>query len=97
MNSYQRYVGMLRGQSVDVVPRIPILMHYAAHHANMTYADFARDYRQFTKHKSQMIEEYDFEQLDLMSDPWRETTAFGGQIEYLESRMLSFRKIREIF
>jgi MtaA/CmuA family methyltransferase len=31
-----------------------------------------------------LVEDYGFDQLDIMSDPWRETVDFGGRIEYLE-------------
>ena len=49
MNSYERYMAMVKGQKVDIVPRIPILMHFAADHINASYADFARDYKVMCK------------------------------------------------
>ncbi|MHC4634711.1 MAG: uroporphyrinogen decarboxylase family protein [Planctomycetota bacterium] len=85
MNSYERYVGMINGQKVDCVPRIPILMHFAAKYINTSYANFARDHRVMFQANKALVLDFGFDQLDIMSDPWRETTAFGGQIEYLEN------------
>ena len=33
MNGYERYHAMLQGEAVDYLPRIPILMQYAAEEA----------------------------------------------------------------
>jgi len=85
MNGFQRYMGMARGRKVDIVPRIPILMHFAARHIHASYADFARDYRVLFEANKRLVLDYGFEQLDIMSDPYRETSAFGGQITYRES------------
>jgi MtaA/CmuA family methyltransferase len=85
MNSYERYMGMINGQKVDCVPRIPILMHFAAGYINTSYANFARDHRVMFQANKALILDFGFDQLDILSDPWRETTAFGGQIEYLEN------------
>ncbi|MHC4125942.1 MAG: uroporphyrinogen decarboxylase family protein [Planctomycetota bacterium] len=85
MNSYERYMGMINGQKVDCVPRIPILMHFAAGYINTSYANFARDHRVMFQANKALVLDFGFDQLDIMSDPWRETTAFGGRIEYLEN------------
>ena len=82
MNSYERYMAMVKGQKVDVVPRIPILMHFAARHINASYADFAGDYKVMFEANKRLVLDYGFDQLDTMSDPYRETSAFGGQITY---------------
>ena len=84
MNSFERYMGMVQGETVDWVPRIPILMHFAARHIGATYGDFARDYRVLVEANRRVVEDYGIDQLDIMSDPWRETADFGGEIAYLE-------------
>ncbi|MCX5637008.1 MAG: uroporphyrinogen decarboxylase family protein [Planctomycetota bacterium] len=85
MNSYDRYMGMVKGRKVDIVPRIPILMHFAARHINASYADFAGDYRVMFEANKALVLDFGFDQLDIMSDPYRETSAFGGQITYLQT------------
>lgn len=82
MNSYERYMGMVKGEKVDFVPRVPILMHFAARFAGVTYGDFARDGATLVAVNRKLVEDFGFEQLDIMSDPWRETVDFGGTIQY---------------
>jgi MtaA/CmuA family methyltransferase len=84
MNSYERYIGMVKGQKVDCVPRIPILMHFAAKYIDAAYADFAGQYQVMVEANRRLVEDFGFDQLDVMSDPWREATGFGAQIEYLQ-------------
>ncbi|QQE12028.1 uroporphyrinogen decarboxylase family protein [Planctomycetota bacterium] len=85
MNNYERYMGMVKGEQVDYVPRIPILMHYAAKHIGASYADFAGDYNTLVKANIALAEDFGVSQLDIMSDPWRETADYGAEIEYLET------------
>ena len=84
MNSYERYMGTIRGEKVDYLPRVPILMHFAARYAGVTYGDFARDCETLVAANIKLVQDFGFEQLDIMSDPWRETVDFGGKIEYLD-------------
>lgn len=84
MNSYERYMAMVRGEPVDCLPRIPILMHFAARYAGASYADFAREWRVLVEANRRLVEDFGFDQLDSMCDPWRETVDFGGRIEYLD-------------
>lgn len=85
MNSYERYMAMVKGEKADIVPRIPILMHFAAQHINASYEDFARDYKVMCEANERLVVDYDFDVLDVMSDPYRETSAFGGEISYMET------------
>lgn len=84
VNSFERYMGMVRGETVDVLPRIPILMHFAARYAGITYADFAGQPEAMIAANIKLVEDFGFEQLDVMSDPYRETTAFGAELLYRE-------------
>jgi MtaA/CmuA family methyltransferase len=84
MNSYERYTGMIKGEKVDCLPRVPILMHFAARYNGVTYGDFARDCQTLVAANKKLVEDFGFDQLDIMSDPWRETVDFGGEIEYLD-------------
>jgi len=84
MNSYDRYMGMVRGEPVDFVPRIPLMMHFVAKHAGITYAQFARDAAVFADAKIRTAQRFGYDLVDLLCDPWRETSAFGGQITYMD-------------
>lgn len=83
MNSYQRYAGMLRGEAVDIVPRTPILMQFAAEHIGSDYAGFAADHRILVRANEECARAFGFDQLSCISDPYRETHGFGSRIEYV--------------
>ena len=42
MTGYERYMAVLRGEPCDVLPRLPILMAFAARYIGATYGEFAR-------------------------------------------------------
>lgn len=85
MNSYERYMGMVKGEKVDIVPRIPVLMHFAADYINASYTDFARDYKVMCDANIALVNDHGIDQLDVMSDAYRETSAWGGEITYHET------------
>jgi MtaA/CmuA family methyltransferase len=85
MNSLERYRGVLRGVPVDYLPRVPILMHFAAVYIGSNYARFASDYRVLVQANATCAREFGFDQLSCISDPYRETQGFGAAIEYVEN------------
>lgn len=82
MNGLQRYLGVLNGKAVDYLPRIPILMQYAADHIGSNYGAFASDYRVLTDANIRCAREFGIDQMNTMSDPYRETQGFGAKILY---------------
>jgi len=82
MNSLERYLGVLNHEPVDYLPRIPILMQYAADYIGSNYGAFASDYRVLTKANIQCAHDFGIDQMNTMSDPYRETQGFGAHIIY---------------
>jgi MtaA/CmuA family methyltransferase len=82
MNSYERYWGVVNGHEVDFIPRVPILMQYAAEHIGSDYGEFAADYRTLVRANIQCADTFGMDQLSCISDPYREAQGFGSQIEY---------------
>ncbi|MEI6491472.1 MAG: uroporphyrinogen decarboxylase family protein [Verrucomicrobiota bacterium] len=82
MNSLERYVTTLEGKPVDHLPRLPILMQFAAEHIGSNYAAFASDYRVLTEANIACAQEFGIDQMNTMSDPYRETQGFGARIIY---------------
>jgi MtaA/CmuA family methyltransferase len=83
VNKFERYVGMVKGRQVDFVPRIPIVMRYAAEYIGSNYGAFVSDHRVLVEASVRCAQEFGFEQLSAISDPYRETQGFGGHITYL--------------
>jgi uroporphyrinogen decarboxylase len=64
----------------------PILMQFAARQVNATYTEFMTDYRILVESNIRCLEEFDMDAVGLISDPYRETAAFGAKIEYSGNR-----------
>ncbi len=82
MTPRERYLAVLQGDRPDILPRLPILMQFAAEHIGSYYGAFASDYRVLVEANLRCAEEFGIDQLNTMSDPYRETAGFGGPIEY---------------
>jgi MtaA/CmuA family methyltransferase len=74
---------MIRGERVDIVPRVPILMQFAAEYIGSNYGAFASDHRVLVEANIRCAEDFGFDQLSTISDPYRETQGFGAEIEYV--------------
>ena len=83
MTGYQRYCAMLKGDPVDHLPRVPILMQYAAEYIGCDYAAFASDHNVLVDANLAIAQDFGMDQVSTISDPYRETQGFGSEIEYL--------------
>ena len=69
------------------VPEIlfaPILMHFAARQIGKTYGEFASNYRVLVDANVNAVKNYGMDIASLISDPYRETSAFGAEIEFID-------------
>ena len=82
MNSIERYVNCIEGKRIDCLPRIPIVMQFAAEYIGSNYALFASNHQVLVRANSRCAEDFSFDQLSAISDPYRETQGFGAEIEY---------------
>lgn len=84
MNKQLLYQDLVKGKiSKERVFFRPILMHFAARFNNTTYAKFASDYKVLVESNIRAMEYFDTDMVSLISDPYRETSAFGAPIEYI--------------
>lgn len=60
----------------------PILMHFAARFNQKTYAEFASDYKVLVESNVKALEYFDMDMVGLISDPYRETSAFGAKVSF---------------
>ncbi len=59
-------------------------MQYAAEYIGSNYGEFASDYKILVEANRRCVEDFGFEQLSAISDPYRETQGFGGKITYVK-------------
>lgn len=79
----------------------PILMHFAARNAGHTYGDFASDYRVLVHCNLKCLTDFGLDAVGLISDPYRETSAFGAAVKFLaegvpQCRELIIRSMEDI-
>lgn len=79
-NFYQLAVGSHSGR----VLFYPILMHFAARFNSRTYGELASDYRVLVDSNVRCLRHFDFDMVSLISDPYRETAAFGAPVEFVD-------------
>ena len=82
MDPRERYMTVLEGGRPDILPRMPILMQFAAEHIGSHYGAFASDHRVLVEANLRCSEEFGIDQLSAISDPYRETAGFGAPIEF---------------
>ena len=80
MNSLERYYAVLRRESVDFLPRTPILMRLAAEHIDANFGDFCADFRVKVEGNLRCAEDFGVDLVGVMSDPYSETEGFGAEI-----------------
>lgn len=83
MSSKTDFEDLLAGRTPSRVPFYPILMHFAARYHGKTYGELASDYRVLVESNVRCLEEFDLDMVSLISDPYRETAAFGATVEFV--------------
>jgi MtaA/CmuA family methyltransferase len=67
-----------------MVPFHPILMHFAARYHGITYREFASDHSALVAANLHCLEAFGHDAVSVISDPVRETAAFGAEVVYPE-------------
>ncbi len=74
---------VVKGTIADKVLFRPILMQFAAEYIGKNYGQFASDYNVLVESNLRCMDDFDLDMLGLISDPYRETSAFGAKIKYV--------------
>lgn len=82
MTPRERYQAAIAGSPADHFPRLPILMQFAAEYIGSNYGAFASDHRVLVEANLRCAADFGFEQLSAISDPYRETAGFGGEVVF---------------
>ena len=83
MNKKQLFDAVAQGKKIDYTLFRPILMHFAARFNQHTYGEFASDYKVLVDCNIKALEHFDIDMVGLISDPYRETAAFGAPITFI--------------
>ena len=82
MNSLERLRHRLHGEAVDRPPNFDILMALAAHHIGQPLSNFYLDHRVLVDANLSVLEAFDLDIVQAISDPYREAADFGLEVEF---------------
>ncbi len=88
MNSYERFRNRLCGEAVDRPPNFDIVMAFAVHFIGQPLSRYYRDYRVLAEANLAVIEAFNLDIAQTISDPYREAADWGLEIDYPEDGLL---------
>ncbi len=94
MNAYERFKGTLNGLAVDRIPNFDIMMTFAAHYINAPLARYYQDYRVLCEANWAVIDVFELDIAQAISDPYRETVDLGGVVEFPDDGLPVLQKYR---
>ena len=86
MNGYERVKAKLEGNATDTLPYTPITMMYAADQFQVSYGEYAADYKKLVAAQLDIAEKFDFDHVSAISDPAREAADCGANIHYFDDQ-----------
>ncbi|MGI6692055.1 MAG: uroporphyrinogen decarboxylase family protein [Christensenellales bacterium] len=82
MTPKERLYARLDGSAVDKIPNLNIMMALAARMAGVNYARYVQDYKVLVEGNLICAEKFGLDAVSVVSDPMREASAYGAQIEF---------------
>jgi uroporphyrinogen decarboxylase len=85
MTSIERLNARLAGKPVDKIPNMNIFMAIVAREAGVSYREYVQDYKKLVEGNLICAEKYGVDSVSVISDPMRETAAFGAKLVFPEN------------
>lgn len=82
MTPKERIYAILNGDSCDRPAVTPIFMAWAANYVGNSYRDYYLDGDVLVKAQLAVTRAFNLDQISAISDPWRETSAYGVEFDY---------------
>lgn len=87
MNSIERIENRLKRKPVDRVPNLNIIMQFAARYIDIPYGKYCTDFRYLVEGNIKCCHDFGIDMVSAISDPYRETQGFGGNVVILEDNV----------
>lgn len=87
MNSVQRVLQRLKGETVDRPPNFDIFMTLASHYIGLPLSRYYLDYRALAQANQAMVEDFGVDLYQAISDPYREAADLGAEIEFPDDNL----------
>lgn len=82
MNPCERLARRLKGEPVDRPPNLDIFMTFASHFIHQPLSRYYLDYRVLVEANLAVLEAFELDLVQVISDPYREGHDFGLQVEF---------------
>jgi len=82
LNAHERMANRMKGEPVDRLPNFNILMTFAAQYIGQPLSRYYLDYKVLVEANLAMVEDFGLDIVQAISDPYREATWFGMQVEF---------------
>jgi uroporphyrinogen decarboxylase len=82
MTPKERIYAIIKGESYDRPAVTPIFMAWAANFVGHTYRDYYLEGDILVKAQLAVTQAFNIDQISAISDPWRESSAYGMEFEY---------------
>lgn len=86
MTGQERVLAAMDAQPVDRLPLMPITMMFAADLSGVPYRSYATDHRVLADAQMRVAETFAFDYVSTISDPAREASDLGAEIEWFEDQ-----------
>jgi MtaA/CmuA family methyltransferase len=80
MTPKERVFKRLKGEDVDKIPNLNIVMTFAANFIKIPYKKYVTDYRYLAEGNIACCEKFGIDMVSAISDPYRESQGFGANI-----------------
>ena len=87
MNAYERMEHRLRGEPVDRPPNFDIFMTFAARRTGRPLKEYYTDYRVLVDANLRVMDDFQIDIAQAISDPYRECHDFGAEIDFPDDDM----------
>jgi len=86
MTGRERVLALLRGETPDAAPLMPITMALAADLVRKPYREYATDWRVLVEGQAAVAERFGFDHVSAISDPCVESSDLGSKIVWFEDQ-----------
>ena len=97
MTGRERILAVLKGETPDHIPLMPITMMFAADVLGVPYGNYARDHRIMADAQLKTAELFGFDYVSSISDPAREAADAGARIRWYEDQPPAFVEEEALF
>ena len=93
MTSKEIIMASIKGQPYDRTAITPIFMAWAAHFIGRTYRDYYLDGDVLVQSQLAVLRAFNIDQISVISDPWREASAYGMTFDYPQQGVGKFKDL----